>query len=199
MNNVGDSLNPNTTLIIPVYNHYNFIQAEFLNYFAIPLFRDDDALATKLHVGYIFGPTVDNFFDFYAGGLIGMRGYPFYAIGGNRLLTFDLAYRYPLFRDVDKQLLQFYLSDVYLSGFGDVGDCWDGSITGTQFRRDVGSELRMSGFSFYSFPTAIFFDACYGLDKFTIQLRDFETGQHTEAQPTERNGDSISACRSRST
>jgi len=105
-----------------------------------------------------------------------MRGYPFYAIGGNKLLTLNLTYRYPLFRDVDKQLLQFYLSDVYLSGFGDVGNCWSGTVTGTKFRRDLGGELRMSGFSFYAFPTAIFFDACYGLDKFTLQLRDYQTG-----------------------
>lgn len=164
-----------TSLIIPIYINYNFVQAEFMNYLAVPLFRDDDALAAKLHVGYTFGPEINNFFDFYAGGLIGMRGYPFYAIGGNKLLTLNLTYRYPLFRDVNKQILQFYLSDVYLSAFGDIGDCWNGSISGDRFKKDLGGELRMSGFSFYSYPTAIFFDACYGLDKFTTQLRDFQT------------------------
>lgn len=164
-----------TNLIIPVYVNYNFVQAEFMNYFAVPLLRDDDALAAKLHAGYTFGPEVNSFFDFYAGGLIGMRGYPFYAIGGNDLLTLNVTYRYPLFRDVNKQILQFYLSDVYLSAFGDVGDCWNGAIAGAKFKRDLGSELRMSGFSFYAYPTAIFFDACYGLDKFTTQLSDFQT------------------------
>lgn len=165
----------NTNLIIPIYQPYRFVQAELMNYFALPVLRDDDALVTKFHFGYTFGPEINNFFDFYAGGLIGMRGYPFYAIGGNKLLTLNVAYRYPLFRDVNKQLLQFYLSDVYLSAYGDIGNCWNGGLTGTRFRKDIGSELRMSGFSFYSFPTAIFFDAAYGLDKFTTQLRDFQT------------------------
>jgi Tol biopolymer transport system component len=164
-----------TSLVIPIYTKYNFIQADFMNYFAVPLLRDDDALAAKLHVGYTFGAEINNFFDFYAGGLIGMRGYPFYAIGGNKLLTMNLTYRYPLFRDINKQILQFYLSDIYLSAFGDAGNCWNGSINGTKFKKDIGGELRMSGFSFYSFPTALFFDAAYGLDKFTTQLRDFQT------------------------
>ncbi len=167
-----------TSLIIPVYVNYDFLQGELLDYFAFPVLRDDDAFAAKLHIGYTWGKEINSFFDFYAGGLVGMRGYPFYSLGGNKMLILNLTYRYPLFRDVDKQLLQFYLSDVYLSGFGDVGDVWDyplDGIIGAKFKRDVGSELRMSGFSFYSFPTAIFFDACYGLDKFTTQVSDFQT------------------------
>lgn len=165
----------NTNLIIPIYVPYNFVQVELMNYAAMPLLRDDDAMAVKVHFGYTFGPEINNFFDFYAGGLVGMRGYPFYALGGNKLLTLNATYRYPLFRDVDKQILQFYLSDVYLSAYGDVGNCWNGNPIGTRFKKDVGSELRMSGFSFYSFPTAIFFDATYGLDRFTTQLRDYST------------------------
>ncbi len=169
---------PNAPPIIPIYINYDFLQGEFINYFALPVFRDDDALAVKLHIGYTWGKEINSFFDFYAGGLVGMRGYPFYALGGNKMLILNLTYRYPLFRDVDKQLLQFYLSNVYLCGFGDIGDVWDdglSGITGTRFKKDVGSELRMSGFSFYSFPTAIFFDACYGLDRFTTQISDFQT------------------------
>jgi Tol biopolymer transport system component len=174
LNNGEFAQNSNLT-IEPIYVKYNFVQAELVNYLAVPILRDDDALAAKLHAGYTFGPEINNFFDFYAGGLIGMRGYPFYAIGGNELLTLNLSYRYPLFRDVNKQIFQFYLSDIYLSAFGDVGDCWNGSVRAAKFKKDLGSELRMSGFSFYSYPTAVFFDACYGLDRFTTQLRDFQT------------------------
>ncbi len=165
----------NSSIIIPVYDHFNFVQAELMDYMAVPLIREDDALAAKVHMGYTFGPEINNFFDFYAGGLIGMRGYPFYAIGGNKLLALNVTYRYPLFRDIDKQILQFYLSDLYLSAFGDAGACWNGNITGTKFKRDLGAELRLSGFSFYSYPTAFFFDGCYGFDRFTTQLRDFQT------------------------
>lgn len=162
-------------VLVPIYEPFNFVQAEFLNYLALPLLREDDALATKLHLGYTFGPPINNFFDFYAGGLIGMRGYPFYAIGGNRMASLNLTYRYPLFRDVNKQLLQFYLSDVYLSAFGDVGNAWDGTPVGTRFKKDAGAEIRFSGFSFYAFPTAIFFDAVYSFDRFSEQVPQFKT------------------------
>lgn len=162
-------------VLVPIYQPFDFVQAELVNYLAIPLFREDDALATKLHVGYTFGPPINSFFDFYAGGLIGMRGYPFYAIGGNRMFSFNLTYRYPLFRDINKQFLQFYLSDIYLSAYGDVGNAWDGSPVGTKFKKDAGAELRLSGFSFYNYPTAIFFDAVYGFNRFTVDVPQFKT------------------------
>ncbi len=162
-------------VLVPIYEPFNFVQADFMNYFAFPLFRRDDALAAKLKIGYTFGATINNFFDFYAGGLVGMRGYPFYAISGNRMLALNLAYRYPLFRDVNKQFFQFYLSDVYLSVYGDIGNGWDGTPLNTRFKKDMGTELRMSGFSFYSFPTAIFFDAAYSFDKFVQNVPQFKT------------------------
>ena len=162
-------------VLVPIYQSFNFVQAEFLNYMAIPILRDDDALAAKLHIGYTFGAPINNFFDFYAGGLIGMKGYTFWSIGGNRMVSLNLTYRYPLFRDVNKQFLQFYLSDVYLSAYGDVGNAWDGTPIGTRFKKDAGAELRFSGFSFYSFPTALFFDAAYSFDRFSEQVPQFKT------------------------
>lgn len=173
--NAGGNYKYENGTLVPIYEPFNFVQAEFVNYFAMPLFRNDDAIATKLHVGYTFGPKIDDFFDFYAGGLIGMRGYPFYAIGGNRLVSLNLTYRYPLFRDVNKQFLQFFLQDVYLSAYGDIGNAWDGSPVGTKFKKDAGAELRLSGFSFYSFPTAIFFDAVYGFNRFDVKIPVFNT------------------------
>lgn len=173
--NAGGNYQYENGVLVPIYQPFNFVQAEFVNYLAVPLFRNDDALSTKLHVGYTFGPAIDDFFDFYAGGLIGMRGYPFYGIGGNRMVSLNLTYRYPLFRDVNKQFLQFFLSDVYLSAYGDVGNAWDGSPVGTRFKTDAGTELRFSGFSFYSFPTALFFDAAYGFNRFNVEIPVFNT------------------------
>ncbi len=162
-------------MLVPIYQKFNFIRTELVNYAAMPLFMDDDAIALKLHVGYTFGPTINSFFDFYGGGLIGMKGYPFYSISGNRILTINLMYRFPIFRDVNKQLLQFYLSDTYLVLYSDIGNGWNGDIDKLKFRKDAGVQVRLSGFSFYSFPTAIFFDAAYGFDKFTHDVAQFKT------------------------
>ena len=35
------------------------------------------------------------------------------------------------------------------------------------FKKDAGMELRLETFSFYAYPTRIFFNASYGFDKFT--------------------------------
>ncbi|MGC8653766.1 MAG: DPP IV N-terminal domain-containing protein [Candidatus Kryptoniota bacterium] len=162
-------------MLVPIYQKFNFIRTELVNYTAMPLFKDDDAVSLKLHFGYTFGPTINSFFDFYGGGLIGMKGYPFYSISGNRILTVNLMYRFPLFRDINKQILQFYLSDLYLALYSDIGNGWNGDINGLKLRKDAGAQLRLSGFSFYSFPTAIFFDAAYGFDKFTHDVPQFKT------------------------
>ncbi len=171
LDKLSNGLEQNTSLIIPIYENFNFVQAEFMSYMAFPLFRRDDALAAKLHVGYTFGPEINSFFDFYAGGITGMKGYSYYSLGGNKMAFFNLTYRYPLFRDVNKQFLQFYLSDIYLLGYGDIGNAWRANVADTHFKKDVGAELRLSGFSFYSYPTAIFFDAAYSFSKFTTQFQ----------------------------
>lgn len=162
-------------MLVPVYQNFNFVRTELLNYMAVPLFREDDAISLKVHLGYTFGPTINSFFDFYGGGLVGMKGYPFYSISGNRIFTANLMYRFPIFRDVNKQIMQFYLSDVYLATYTDIGSGWNGSPDGVKFKKDIGAQIRLSGFSFYSFPTAIFFDAAYGFDRFTHNVPQFKT------------------------
>ena len=121
----------------------------------------------------ILGPPVDDFFDFYAGGLVGMRGYPFYSLGGNELFVLGLAYRFPLIRNIDVRILHLYFDKLYASVFGDIGDAWTGPMPSlSEFKRDAGVELRLESFSFYSYPTRIFLSGTYGFDRFT---RDFAT------------------------
>ena len=38
-------------------------------------------------------------------------------------------------------------------------------------KTDLGMQLRMEAFSFYAYPTAIFFDAAYGLTRFDRYVR----------------------------
>ena len=48
-------------------------------------------LGLRLRASSILGPTVDDFYNDYVGGLIGARGYPFFALGGNETLWFQAA------------------------------------------------------------------------------------------------------------
>ncbi len=134
----------------------------------IGLFNNSHSLSLRLRGGTIFGPQQDNFFDFYASGFPNMKGYPFYAIGGNRYATANLTYRFPLATGLDFKFLQFYFDKLYFSVYGDFGNAWYGKNTKIKdFKKDIGVELRLLAFSYYVYPTAFAFNAAYGLDEFS--------------------------------
>ncbi|MEO6695233.1 MAG: biopolymer transporter Tol, partial [Ignavibacteria bacterium] len=140
---------------------------------AIGLFKNSHSIALKLTGGTIFGPPVEDFYNFYATGLPGMKGYPFYSLGGGRMVVANLTYRIPLLTKIDTRISPLYLDKLYLSIYGDVGNAWDGDNTKLKdFKRDIGAQLRLQAFSYYVFPTSIFFDAAYGFDKFTRVFQD---------------------------
>ncbi len=122
----------------------------------------------KLRAASILGKPVDSFYDFYVGGLIGMRGYPYFSMGGGRLAHANLTYRFPLISKIDTRISPLYLDKLYFSLFADIGDAWNGTTPQfNQFKKDVGAELRLQAFSSYVFPTSIFFSIAYGTDSFT--------------------------------
>ncbi len=126
------------------------------------------SLGFKLKAGSILGPTVDNFFDFYASGFPGMKGYPFYAIGGNRYASANLTYRFPIAQDLDFKFLQFYFDKIFFSVYGDVGNAWNGKdVKLKDFKKDVGAELRLQTYSYYVYPTSFALNAAYGMDEFS--------------------------------
>ena len=133
----------------------------------------NQTLSLGLRTGFIIGPTVDDFFDFYEGGLIGMQGYPFYAIGGNETAVLNMTYRLPLIRNIDMRLGPVYFSKLYGSLFADIGDAWNSDIPGiSDWKKDAGFELRLESFSCYEYPTLIFFSVAYGFDRFTKNVED---------------------------
>ena len=129
-------------------------------------------LSLQLHAGTIFGPPVDDFFDFYIGGLAGMKGYPFYSLGGNKFAYANLTYRFPVIEHIDMRVLQLYFDKLYAAVYGDVGNVSTADnpkayTNENKYKRDAGLELRLEAFSYYAFPTRIFFNATYGFDQFS--------------------------------
>jgi outer membrane protein assembly factor BamA len=97
-----------------------------------------------------------------------MKGYPFYSIGGNKYFTANLTYRFPVAKDLDFNFLQFYFDKLYFSVYGDAGNAWNGNATQLKdFKKDVGFELRLLTYSYYVYPTALAFNAAYGIDQFS--------------------------------
>lgn len=153
-------------LLKPQYKNYNFHRVELNSKIHFPLWGNH-TLTAQLRGATIFGPAVPDFFDFYLGGLIGMKGYTFYAVSGNELAWINLTYRFPLFRNIDARAGHLYLDKIYFSVYGDFGNAWTGKIPEIdKFKKGAGAELRIQMSSYYLFPTSIFFNAAYGFDKF---------------------------------
>ena len=171
--NPTDSGSTNNGFRVPIYTKFNFsrIELAWLEHIALPFPRH--TLSFTLNTAAILGPVIDEFFDYYEGGLIGMRGYPFYAIGGNTAVTLNATYRFPIDANLDFRILQIYFSKLYGSVFYDIGNAWPRESGPDNFwKRDAGFELRLESFSFYAYPTRILFSGAYGLDKFSRTVND---------------------------
>ncbi|MBN2571897.1 MAG: PD40 domain-containing protein [Ignavibacteriales bacterium] len=154
-------------MLIPKYGHFNFHRVELNWKEHLGLFASH-TLTLGVRAASILGPEVPDFFDYYLGGLIGMKAYPFYAISGNELICINLTYRFPLFRNIDFKLGHLYLDKIFLSIYGDYGDAWTGIAPKfNSLKKGVGAEIRMSLISFYMFPTSIFLNASYSFDEYT--------------------------------
>jgi hypothetical protein len=162
-------IDPGTGILVPKYGQYNFHSLDAHLMKSIPALFPRHTLTVRLRGAAIFGEPVDEFFNFYAGGLAGMQGYTFYALGGNKLATAQVAYRFPLISSMDFRLGHILFDKLYLSVFADAGDA---QMTQPEFaldklKRDLGFELRVEAFSFAMYPTRIAFSGAYGLDSFT--------------------------------
>lgn len=150
----------------PIYEWFRFHRIEMNWREHVKLPRWKHTLTAEVRAGSIFGPSVNDFFDFYVGGLAGMKGYSFYSLGGNEMASFNLTYRFPLWNHIDLRVLHLTFDKLYAAVYADVGDAWTGPLAGNKYKRDAGVELRLESFSWYAFPTRIFFNASYGFDRF---------------------------------
>jgi Tol biopolymer transport system component len=98
---------------------YSRIELKLMQAFKLPAGKH--SLTFKTRVGTTLGPQTDSFFDFYLGGLIGMKSYPFYAISGNEIFHLNLNYRFPILEDIDRRFYQLYLDKIYGSIYFDFG------------------------------------------------------------------------------
>ncbi|MGB5530451.1 MAG: biopolymer transporter Tol, partial [Ignavibacteriaceae bacterium] len=154
-------------LLVPKYNNYNFHRLLFDGKLYFPLWFKDHTLSTRLVGGTILGPELPDFFDFYLGGLIGFKAYPFYSLSGNEIAWLNLTYRFPLWRDIDYKLGFLYFDKIFLSFHFDYGNAWNGDFPSLrEFKKGAGAEIRLQMSSYYLFPTAFFFNASYGFDSF---------------------------------
>ncbi len=151
-------------ILKPLYDNFNFHRVELNWKMHVGLWKGHTINST-FRAGSILGPAQPDFFDFYLGGLVGMKSYPFYALSGNEVGWLNLTYRFPLLKNIDSRLGIFYLDKIFMSVYGDFGYAWTGEMPGlNKFKKGAGTEIRFKLNSFYLFPTSIFVNASYAFD-----------------------------------
>ena len=158
-----------TAIDIEIFENYNYNKytLDWNEFLELPI--KDHTLNLDIQGGFI-DTKVDSFFNFFGGGILGNRGYPYFSIEGRKILLGRFTYRFPLFRHLGLRLMHMYFDKVFLGVFYDYGNAFNANKPKlSDFKSSVGFELRVDSYSFYSYPTRIFFNAAYGLDKFEVE------------------------------
>jgi hypothetical protein len=148
----------------PEYQDYPFnrFTLDWREYLALPYGRHSVAL--RLY-GSVIDRTVDDFFWVYAGGRDGIRGYTYYSLGGNKAAIGSLTYRFPIWRNINEQVLNLYFRDLYGGAFVETANAWSTSDFETEgYKNSAGFEVRLSLGSYYLYPTAVSWVSAYALD-----------------------------------
>lgn len=145
------------------------LQSDFVYHYELPWFK---RWTTSIHLngGYISNTKVDSFFHFFNGGMSGLKGYPFYSIEGTKTAMVDLSFRLPLIREKNIKLGWFILQNSVLGTIFQFGDAWRNK-NDQYWKKSVGLQWRLNGFSFYNFPTAIELEIHRGLNKFNRVIK----------------------------
>ena len=133
---------------------------------------DHSALSFNFDVGMQFNTEIDSFFNYFGGGLPGLKGYPFYAIEGANKAILTSTLRFPISKKLGLNLEPFFFENLYLSIYHQIGDAWTIGRSAPDWKQDVGVEARIAGHSWYGFPLALTFDLVYAIDM--IQYDEFD-------------------------
>ncbi len=142
-------------------------------YYYTPFFLKNFSLVFGSIINFITNDNVDTFFHNYLGGMTGIKGYPFYSIQGTKSLMLDFALRIPLFLEKTYNFKWLTFQNSTIAGIFQIGDAWIGRTNSLKdFKRSVGFQWRLDGFSFFNYPTAIELEYHQPLDKFYREINN---------------------------
>ncbi len=157
----------NTSLLIETFDRYFFNRFTLSWNEYLPVGPGRGTLGLRFYGGLI-DREVDDYFDYFLGGLPYMKGYTFYSLEGRRVAMFRAAYRFPIRTGMDRQTGPIYSDQLFGSIFAGIGRAWDGNdmdnVLNRGWKRDLGVQIRYDATSFYTFPTRASLDVAYGMD-----------------------------------
>ena len=122
-------------------------------------------------IGQISNKKADEFFHFFGGGQVGLKGYPYYSLQGTDILIFDIGMRLPIFKEKSYNIGPVTIKNMSLAYEGQIGDAWDRAKK-YESKISTGVQLRMSGYSFYNYPIAIGLEFHKPHERFFIELEN---------------------------
>ena len=142
-------------------------------YYYNPFFLKNFGLVFGGIINFITNDNVDTFFHNYLGGMTGIKGYPFYSIQGTKSLMLDFTLRIPLFLEKTYNFKWLTFQNSTIAGILQIGDAWVGKEKSLKdFKRSVGFQWRLNGFSFFNYPTAIEVEYHQPLNKFYREINN---------------------------
>ncbi len=175
--------------LVPIFNSIKNHSTELHLRYGFRTFGDQ-AFQARIRGFSYFNKPDDAFYTDYIGGFLGMRSYPFFAIGGNTTAFTSISWFTPIFKNINKQVGPYTFDKMYARFFFEAGNGWyPGGIadnnpnlldSGKNIKKGIGAELRLASSGYYLFPLRFFVSASYGFDKFTLTLpEDFVTGSQS--------------------
>tara|TARA_B100000401_G_C52746226_1_gene690917 strand:- start:797 stop:1243 length:447 start_codon:yes stop_codon:yes gene_type:complete len=122
-------------------------------------------LSNEFQLGYISSKNIDSFFNFFAGGKPGIKGYPYYSIEGNKMAILSSSIRFPLASNINFKIASLTVQNIFLGFIYQAGDAWTINKN-FNTKKSYGLDLRLGGFSFYNFPTSLSVEVHKGLNSF---------------------------------
>ena len=166
-----DSYDIRDGTLVPVYNSFKNHSVEADLRLGFVLRKQRFNVRTRF---FTYFDSPDEFFYLdYIGGMIGMRSYPFFALGGTTTAFSTLSWFIPLKTDIYRQMGRLTLDKVFLRLFAEAGNGWGGPLNiDKNIKTGVGAELRIGMNSYYFFPTSFFLSSAYGFNSYDLQLPD---------------------------
>ncbi len=115
-------------------------------------------------IGVTSEPGIDDFFHYFGGGLPGIKGFTYFdsTLTGPYKIIGTGVIRFPLFKEKSISVAHLNFQNLSVGVIGQTGGAFDGKlldfIQNKQFKSSAGVELRLSGFSFYAYPTAVTYE-----------------------------------------
>lgn len=118
----------------------------------------------ETQIGFLSNKNVDDFFYFFAGGLPGLKGYTFYNedLHGPYLWVNTGIVRFPLFMEKSYSLAHMNFQNMSVGMIMQMGGGFESNLSdfikNKEYKVSGGVEFRLSGYSFFGYPTAIAYE-----------------------------------------